>query len=140
MEGRQEVNSYLLDTNVWLERLLGQEKREEVGDFLSRVPSEQLNLSDFSFHSIGVILSRLNEHDLFVKFTRDLFLNGDVVILSLKPTEMEDVMNYQKRFGLDFDDAYQYVISLNHNLVLLSFDTDFDKTNIARKTPGEIKL
>jgi predicted nucleic acid-binding protein len=45
---------YLVDTNIWLERLLDQDKSESVRKFLDIVPSERLFISDFSFHSIGV--------------------------------------------------------------------------------------
>jgi hypothetical protein len=50
---------YLIDTNVWLERLLDQSKSEEVRKFLDDTPSEHLFITDFSFHSIGVILEKL---------------------------------------------------------------------------------
>jgi len=50
---------YLVDTNVWLERLLNQAKSAEVGQFLSKVASRDLYVTDFTFHSICVILSRL---------------------------------------------------------------------------------
>ena len=52
---------YLVDTNIWLERLLDQAKSEEVGRFLSDTPPNQLIISDFSLHSIGVILDRLDK-------------------------------------------------------------------------------
>jgi hypothetical protein len=48
---------YLVDTNIWLERLLDQEKSEEVGNFLTHTSSEQLFVTDFVLHSIGVILN-----------------------------------------------------------------------------------
>jgi hypothetical protein len=48
---------YLIDTNVWLERLLDQVRSEEAGHFLAEVPSEHLAMTDFSFHSVGLILS-----------------------------------------------------------------------------------
>ena len=69
---------YLVDTNVWLERLLDQEKSESVGEFLDIVPSEKLFISDFAFHSIGVILSRTDRRDALIQFTDDIFKNGDV--------------------------------------------------------------
>ncbi|MFZ5897593.1 MAG: hypothetical protein ACOYU7_00150 [Bacillota bacterium] len=50
---------YLVDTNIWLERLLDQAKSQEVGEFLDSVPSELLFITDFSFHSVGVVLGRL---------------------------------------------------------------------------------
>jgi hypothetical protein len=40
---------YLVDTNVWLERLLDQERSEEVGQFLDRTPTELINLTLVSF-------------------------------------------------------------------------------------------
>ena len=38
----------LVDTNVWLERLLDQEKSDEVGRFLDAISSEQLFITDFA--------------------------------------------------------------------------------------------
>jgi predicted nucleic acid-binding protein len=39
---------------------------------------------------------------------------------------------------LDFDDAYQYVAADKHNLVIVSFDGDFDRTERGRKTPQAV--
>jgi len=64
---------YLLDTNIWLERLLDQGRSGEVDRFLSSVPSEQLFITDFSLHSIGVILGRLGCMPTFCNFIRDLY-------------------------------------------------------------------
>ena len=44
---------YLVDTNIWLERLLDQEKSEEVGNFLAYISSEQLFVTDFALHWCG---------------------------------------------------------------------------------------
>jgi len=43
-----------------------------------------------------------------------------------------------KRSRLDFDDAYQYVTAEKFNLTIVSYDIDFDKTELGRKTPKEI--
>jgi hypothetical protein len=53
---------YLLGTNIWLERLLGQINAEKVGALLDKIPADQLYISDFSFHSICVILTRLGHY------------------------------------------------------------------------------
>lgn len=45
--------NYLVDTNIWLERMLDQERAADVAEFLNRVPADQLCLTDFSLHSIG---------------------------------------------------------------------------------------
>jgi hypothetical protein len=52
---------YLVDTNIWLERLLEQERSEEVRQFLERISTDHLLITDFSFHSIGVIFHRLKQ-------------------------------------------------------------------------------
>jgi len=42
---------YLVDTNVWLERLLDQDKSEVVSKFLNTIPVNQLFISDFAVSS-----------------------------------------------------------------------------------------
>jgi uncharacterized protein len=54
---------------------------------------------------------------------------------------MEDLLVVGKtaeRTGLNFDDAYQYVAAEKHDLTLVSFDADFDRTERGRKTPAEV--
>ncbi|RLF40512.1 MAG: VapC toxin family PIN domain ribonuclease [Thermoplasmata archaeon] len=129
---------YLMDTNVWLERLLDQKRSGEVGHFLDQTPSDQLFITDFSFHSIGIVLSRLNCVDAFLQFVRDAFIDGDVSIVRLDPGDMAKVVGTMQRFKLDFDDAYQYAIAERYGLTIVSFDTDFDRTERGRKTPGDL--
>ena len=129
---------YLVDTNIWLERLLDQEKSEDVEKFLDIVPSEELFISDFSFHSIGVILCKTNNREAFIQFTTDIFNNGNVSILNLEPDDMSEIVKVIENDNLDFDDAYQYVTAEKNHLILVSFDADFDGTELGRKTPEEI--
>ena len=129
---------YLLDTNIWLERMLEQARSEEVRRLLDQVPSDRLLITDFSLHSIGVILSRLNRRDEFLGFVRDLFIDGAVTLVSLEPIDMERLVAVMDHFGLDFDDAYQYVAAERYEVELVSFDGDFDGTERGRVTPGEI--
>jgi len=51
---------YLVDTNIWLERLLDKARSEEVGYFLARISSERFFITDFASYSLGIVLSRLN--------------------------------------------------------------------------------
>ena len=39
---------YLIDTNIWLENLLDQERAKEVKEFLNNVKTSQLYVSDFA--------------------------------------------------------------------------------------------
>lgn len=129
---------YLIDTNVWLERLLNRAKSEEVGTFLDQVTSRDLLVTDFTFHSIGVILGRLGRLQLFTSFTKDVFVDGEIAIVALEPEDMPSLVNVMNLFHLDFDDAYQYLAAEKYGAVLLSFDKDFDRTTLGHKTPAEI--
>ena len=129
---------FLLDTNIWLERMLDRSRSEEVGQLLDNVPAAQLFLTDFSLHSIGVILDRLNQSAVFLNFIQDVFVNGGVSLVSLEPAEMERLIAVSDQYKLDFDDAYQYVAAEKYNLDLVSFDKDFDRTDRGKVTPIDI--
>ncbi len=128
---------YLLDTNVWLERLLDQERSNEVGQFLDRVSSEQLFITDFAFHSIGVVLTKLNKMDGLIRFVKDAFIEGATVLVHLEPEDIQGVIDVIERFNLDFDDTYQYVAAEKYGLTLISFNSDFDRTERGRKLPSQ---
>ena len=49
--------------------------------------------------------------------------------------ELESV---SKKYNLDFDDAYQYLVAKKHRLGLISFNKDFDETDLKRKEPSEV--
>jgi hypothetical protein len=129
---------YLVDTNVWLERLLEQARAEEVAQFLDRIPSERLFVTDFAFHSLGVILTRLHKAEALVRFVQDTFIDGAVTLIHLRPEDTQQILNQIEQFTLDFDDAYQYVAAEKYNLTLVSFDGDFDRTQRGKKIPAEI--
>jgi len=60
---------FLVDTNVFLEILLKQHKREDCKKFLNN-NIENLKITDFSLHSIGVILFRYGKEVIFQKFMK----------------------------------------------------------------------
>ena len=129
---------YLVDTNVWLERLLNQAKSAEVGQFLSKVASRDLYITDFAFHSICVILSRLARSNVLIDFVQDVFIDGEVNLISIKPSDTQFLVDAIDTHRFDFDDAYQYIAAKQNALSLISFDSDFDRIANFKKTPAEI--
>lgn len=95
-------------------------------------------ITDYSLHSIGLLLFRRNQHEAFRAFLEDILLNGGVGLLTLLPDEMETMIASSQNFRLDFDDAYQYTVAVSRDAVLVSFDTDFQRTDRGYKTPLEI--
>jgi len=128
----------LLDTNIFLEIILGQEKAQEARDLLSRVGKYEFFVSDYSIHSIGLLLFRREQHDVFKRFLMDMLFNAGVRLIALSAEEMEGILSPARRFNLDFDDAYQYTIAECYELSIVSFDTDFDRTERGRKTPIQV--
>lgn len=129
---------YLVDTNVWLERLLDQEKSDIASKFFDSLPIDSLFVSDFSIHSIGVILSRLKKYDVLEKFLNDLFVNGQIDLLSLYSVDLLDVIENIKKYKFDFDDSYQYTVAQKFDLTIVTFDKDFNTKGIKKKTPEEV--
>ena len=128
---------YLVDTNILLEGLLEQEKAQTVRSFFQTIDPGQIFITDLSLHSIGIILFRLGEYNLFGAFLDDLIIDG-IGTLSLESHELRELDKVAERFRLDFDDAYQYMVADKHNFQLISFDSDFDKTTRGRKEPEEV--
>jgi predicted nucleic acid-binding protein len=128
----------LLDTNIFLEVLLEQERAEEARKLLSKTDEHDFFLSDFSLHSIGLLLFRSHQPDVFRRFLADMLLNGAVGMIALFPGEMESVIQAAQQFSLDFDDAYQYAVAEHHALAIVSLDADFDRTARGRLAPDRI--
>jgi hypothetical protein len=129
---------YLVDSNVWLERLLEQEKADEVGRFLDNVISNQLFITDFAFHSIAVIMCRLKQMSAFLQFIQDIFIDGSVSLIHLLPEDTYRIIQAMNEYNIDFDDAYQYVAAEKYNLIIVSFDGGFDRTHLGRRCPVEV--
>ena len=128
----------LLDTNIFLEIILSQERAGEAKSLLLKSASHEFFITDYSLHSIGLLLFRRNQHEAFRAFLEDILLNGGVGLLTLLPDEMETMIASSQNFRLDFDDAYQYAVAISRDAVLVSFDTDFQRTDRGYKTPLEI--
>jgi len=115
---------YLIDTNIFLEILLSQKQKDICKEFLvSNI--EHIYISDFSLHSIGVILFRSNKETVFDKFVRDIIQK--IKILTLSEELYSDLGKIKEEFGLDFDDAYQFKTAEEYGLSIVTQDKDFEK-------------
>jgi predicted nucleic acid-binding protein len=73
-------------------------------------------------------------------FVQDVFVEGAVNVVSIKPSDTHALLEAIDKYKLDFDDSYQYVAAEQNGLTLVSFDNDFDRTNKGKKNPAEITL
>jgi hypothetical protein len=70
-----------------------------------------------------------------VRFTEDLFGEGGVTLVSVQPGAMRQVVEAMDEFGLDFDDAYQYIAADQAGALIVSRDEHFGRTVHGRQTP-----
>lgn len=115
---------FLVDTNIFLEMLLEQDKKEDCIRFLENNIGN-LNITDFSLHSIGVVLFKYGKEDVFRKFVEDVMPN--IKLLSLPVELYGEVVSVRKSLNLDFDDAYQYSMAKYYRLKVVTMDKDFDR-------------
>ena len=114
--------SYLLDTNIFLEILLDQDKKEICKNFLEAHIGE-IFISDFSLHSIGVILYKNNKADLFNAFIEDTLDKLEIITLSKE--KYKEIINIYNQHKLDFDDSYQFLLSQENQMTMATQDADF---------------
>jgi len=128
----------LLDTNIILEIALEQDNAQECVNLLEQYDKIDFFISDFSIHSIGVILNKRNNLEKFDKLIEDLRLVLKAILSLDHYYDLKRLINIMKVFDLDFDDAYQYRIAEKYKLTIVNFDKDFDKTKLGKRTPAEI--
>ncbi|HLV44467.1 MAG TPA: PIN domain-containing protein [Aggregatilineales bacterium] len=126
--------THLVDTNIWLEVLLSQERADDARGFLNRFDGEALAITDFSLFSLGIVLTRLKKDELLESFVDDI-VHGGILVVGPGAEEWDKVLAVRRQYPLDFDDAYQYAVAVTHDWQIVSFDHDFDRTERGRIQP-----
>ncbi|MBC8527093.1 MAG: PIN domain-containing protein [Candidatus Cloacimonetes bacterium] len=124
---------YLADTNIFLHILLKKEKYQQVLNFLKG--NYEIYITEFSLYSICILLSKLKEFDLLNIFVSDIISCDFITIIGIEPEEIKKIVEIERNYNLDFDDAYQYYIALREDITIVSYDKDFEKTPKGRKIP-----
>jgi predicted nucleic acid-binding protein len=115
---------FLFDTNIFLEVLLGQEKKEVCKKLLVDFKGS-IFLSDFSVHSIGIILFKQKKCSVFDSFIADITNNGKIISLPIIKYPL--ISGIAQKHQLDFDDSIQTAVAIEYNLGIITFDNDFKK-------------
>ena len=112
---------------------------------LQRVSLLEMAMTEFATGSIGLILTSTDRADASVAFTGDLLHDNGVARVFLSGSQLREAvvamrehgLDFDDAYQLDFDDAYQYVAATSRNQQLVSFDTDFDRTDLGRLEPKD---
>ena len=101
----------LVDTNIFLEVLLEQSRANDAKELLTKTNAHDFLISDFSLHSIGVLLLKRNKTHAFRRFVSDMVIRAGTAVARLNANDMEALADHAANFSLDFDDAYQYALA-----------------------------
>jgi len=104
---------YLIDTNIFLEILLEQEKAEDCSLFLQKVRNGNIKavVSTFSIPSISVILSSLGKFTELEEFLSDIEYFKGLSIFNTTITQEIEITKLAQKEKLDFDDALHFWIA-----------------------------
>ena len=114
----------LVDTNIFLEILLKQEKYKICQTFLNANIFD-IAISDFSLYSIGIILFKYKQPKIYQDFLSTV--TPSVSVISLSPNQLFEVIRASSEFNIDFDDAYQLALARVNQFSLATLDKHFKK-------------
>ena len=70
----------LVDTNIFLEVLLEQAHANDAKELFRKTDEHDFLISDFSLHSIGVLLLKRSKADAFRKFVSDMIIRAGTAV------------------------------------------------------------
>jgi predicted nucleic acid-binding protein len=135
---RKCVIMYLVDTNIFLEVLLAQNRKDECENFLNNLRTGKKTgvITDFTLHSIIVIMSNFNKIRELKLFLFSLTAYNGLKIYHTTLTNEINATEIALNQNLDMDDAIQYSTALALNVeAIVSFDKHFNNLKIPRKDP-----
>jgi len=140
----QEQSELLIDANIIVEFLLGRSRQAESLALLKLTSTGAVDawVMSYAVHSIEYMLYREGDLSALRTFLELLRSSLGLMVYDSSPAEDLAALAFTKKadaqLQLDFDDALHYATAKKHNFTLVSFDQDFDRTDLLRKTPADI--
>jgi len=128
----------LIDTNIFLELALGQEKAKECKEFLNAVSEGkyEVTITHFTIHAMAAILGR---GPRLTEFLRSLENAEGVSVYDTSVSEEVSAALMADRIKRDFDDTLQYFVAKKiGSEAIVSFDKHFDNLDIPRLSPDAL--
>ena len=128
----------LIDTNVFLELLLGRKRAEECERLLDLVSKGEIEavVTHFSVHALEAILK---DSEALIRLLRNIQYSSGLYVYSTDLTEEEAIAIVSQKIGRDFDDSLQYYVAKKLGAeCIVSFDKHFDGLDIPRVEPKHI--
>ncbi len=129
---------FLIDTNIFLELALDQEKAEDCASFLTAVSDGTVEaiVTHFTVHAVETSIGKGNR---LTEFLRNIESSHGLRVSDASISEEVSIAVLAEKVGkLDFEDAVQYFVAKkSDSSAIVSFDRHFDGLDLPRVTPGE---
>lgn len=129
----------LLDSNIFLEVLLGRKKGADCKELLDRLSSaeEEGVVTHFAVHSVEAVVGR-HGGDV-VSFLRTLEQTSGLYVYDTTVSDEVSAALLSVKMKLDFDDALQYYVAKKLGAdKIVTFDRHFDSLDVPRAEPAAL--
>ena len=131
-----------VDTNIFLELFLKQEKHEECKAFLALIRDGKIEAMVSSFNVASLVLELIRERVSLSDIRRILMGLSSARGLRVYPTTLIDhikAFELMVEHNLDFDDAVTLQCALSCRCdAMVTYDKHFKNTSLSRKTPADV--
>jgi len=127
----------LIDTNIFLEVALAQERSEECKMLLNAISKGDLEatVTHFTIHAMAAILGKGSR---LVEFLRNVEGSEGLNVYTTSISEEMSVALMADGIGIDFDDTLQYFVAKKIGAdSIASFDKHFDGLDLPRIEPRD---
>ncbi len=128
----------LLDTNIFLELLLGQKRAAECEELLERISKGEMEatVTHFTVHAVEAALVTGGALEAFL---RNIEHSVGLYVYDTSLADEMAVALMTKKVSLDFDDTLQYYVAKRLGVdAIVSFDEHFDRLDVRRMDPRDL--
>lgn len=138
-QGHPGGDIYLIDSSVFLELFLGQEKARECGYFLEEARSGKIKcfVSDFNVDSILLAIERETKNpEMMERFLLSLAAYSGLSVYFHTLEDRFKALEIAKLYNLDFEDSMTFQAAVSAGCTkIVSFDRHFDNLPVKRIEP-----
>lgn len=128
----------LIDTNIFLEAALGQEKSDECQELLAAISESKIEatVTHFTVHGVAALLARGQR---VLDFFRAIEGSQGLTVYDSSIIDELSIAILSEKLSRDFDDTLQYFVAEKIGAeAIVSFDRHFDGLPIPRIEPAQI--
>ena len=131
------LGTMLIDSNIIFSLLLKQNDYQKTEKFFDAIAhlGLKVQLLDFALYSMTLIMTHRGYHKEIKEFLQGLDVSKNITICHPEAADIAETLALN--VNLDLDDKLHYYIAKKKKLTFISYDEDFDKTDLPRLTPGQ---